>query len=148
MTQRIKAAIKEHLEGIDRDVASAVSAKVLNDIQDTFKTLKLEAAAAAQLAESPVAPLESGVKREPLHPGAPVVVRWMSRNEGKYPLFSIKFMRGRIFRADGVGQQGLQFCIENGLVELYNVPNPKDADHPVTACRLNHGHATVRQILA
>lgn len=38
-------------------------------------------------------------------------------------------------------------CIAEGLVETFPVPNPYDDRFPTTACRLNHAHPRVQEIL-
>jgi uncharacterized LabA/DUF88 family protein len=42
----------------------------------------------------------------------------------------------------------LTAAIENGIIELYPVPNPDDAEHPTTACKLSREHEVTRKALA
>jgi hypothetical protein len=59
----------------------------------------------------------------------------------------VKFLRDKVFGADPDDREGLQFCIDKGLLELYDQPNPKDAQHPTTACRLSRDSALTLEIL-
>jgi hypothetical protein len=146
VTQRIDAAITQNLKDIDPTVADIVRSKVHRDIKDTFETLTKETAAAAQLAEPPVGSVLDS-KTEPLHPAVMRVIRWVARKEGKLPFLGVRFVMHRIFVDDPVAQQGVQFCIDDGLLELYEVPNPRKAAFPTTALRLNRKHSIVRQIV-
>ena len=147
VTQRIDAAITQNLKDIDPTVTDTVRSKVHRDIKDTFETLTLETAAAAQLAESPAGRAVSDSKVEALNPAVMRVIRWVARKEGKFPFLAVTFVMNRIFVDDPVAQQGVQFCIDDGLLELYEVPNPKNAAYPTTALRLNRKHPLVKQTL-
>jgi hypothetical protein len=147
VTQRIDAAITQNLKDIDQTIAETVRSKVHRDIKDTFETLTRETAAAAQLAESPVGLTISDSKGEPLHPGVTRVIRWVARKEDKFPFLGVRFVIQRIFVDDPVAQQSVQSCIDDGLLELYEVSNPQKAEYPTTALRLNRNHTLVKQIL-
>ena len=75
------------------------------------------------------------------------VVRWVARKEGKLPFLGVKFVMKRIFIDDPVAQEGIQFCIDDGVLELYEVTNPNNVGFPTTAIRLNRKHSLVKQIL-
>ena len=149
VTKRIEAAIQNQLANVvETGLADSIRQRVLEDVADTFKTLQLEAAAVARFAE-PAAPstLRQGPTVAPLHPRAPQVIRWIARNETKYAFFSVKFLRDKVFAADPDAQQGLQFCIDNGLLQLYDQPNPKNLQHTTKACRLNRDNTRTLEIL-
>lgn len=147
IAKRIDAAIQEQLATLDdRELVERVRTKVLDDVKDTFQTLQLQTAAAAQVAEPTAAPF-APTPAPALDPGAPQVVRWVARNETKYEFFSVKFLRETIFATEPVAQRGLQFCISEGLLELYDRPNPNNPAHPTRCCRLNRAHPRVRDIL-
>lgn len=145
VTKRINAAISDQLAGVNQDLVDKVRSRVLEDVKDTFQTMQLQAAAVAQIAEStPALP-----PVPPMAPGVPNVLRWLARNEKKYEFFSVTFLHERIFAEDPSAQQGLQYCIQQGLVEIYDHPNPKDPAHPKTrACRLNKRHPMTAQLTA
>jgi len=145
VTKRINATLA------NEEVAESVRRRVLEDLKDTFQTLQLQAAAVTEQLAEPIEPSVSP-KQRPLpapqmDPGAPKVIRWIARNEHKYDFFSVKFLRETIFAADPTAQQGLQFCIEKGLLDLYDLPNPNDPKHPTKACRLNRNHVLTTELL-
>jgi len=148
VTKRIESALQNQLADVETGLADRLRQRVVKDVSDTFRTLQLEAAVVARLAE-PAAPARLGAEQREtrLHPRAPQVIRWIARNERKYAFFSVKFLRDKVFGADPDDREGLQFCIDKGLLELYDQPNPKDAQHPTTACRLNRDSALTLEIL-
>lgn len=148
VTKRIEAVMQTQLADVETGLADSIRQRVVQDVSDTFRTLQLEAAVVARLAE-PAAPTAPGAEQGEtrLHPRAPQVIRWMARNETKYAFFSVKFLRDKVFGADPDARQGLQFCIDTGLLHLYDQPNPKNAKHPTTACRLNRDNAQTLEIL-
>lgn len=83
-----------------------------------------------------------------LPPAVTRVLGWMVDNDGKYGFFGAHLLRNQVFGADPAEAEAFQYCIELGMIELYKVPNPRDPDYPVTACRLNMAHPDVRQFLA
>lgn len=151
VTKRIEATIEQQLATVNRDVVDSVIRRVLEDLKDTFETLQLQATAVAEELVEPVTSPQASTSRSlpavQLDSGAPRVIRWIARNEDKYEFFSVKFLREKIFAADPSAQRGLQFCIEKGLLETYDLPNPNDAEHPTKACRLNRRHPLTSQII-
>ena len=79
--------------------------------------------------------------------GLPTLVKWIVKHEPKYPFFSIKFLREKVFARDPVVQEALQFAIDNGILETYDQPNPKNPAWPTKACRLKRDHPVVQGIL-
>jgi hypothetical protein len=155
VTRRIDAAIRDQLgsHGIDEALVEKIRARVLDDVKDTFKTIQLQAAAVAQIAEAPGAsPAQPSAPviaaTGPLDPAAPKVIRWLARNEKKYEFFAVSFLQERIFAGDPDSLRGLRFCLSNGLLEVYDQPNPKNLARPTRACRLNHSHPQVKGLLA
>jgi|GEM_PF-4661722 len=120
---------------------------LLADVHDTFATLQLQTTAVAQRVE-PGAPAAAEAGLPKLHSGAPTVIRWLARNEKKYKFFSLHFLHEKIFTEEAA-RQGLEFCITNGLVSLYDQPNPNNPRKPLTAaCRLDRTNPLTLQILS
>jgi hypothetical protein len=151
ITKRIDARIRKELGGINQELAEKVRTQVLEDVKDTFQTLQLQTAAAAQQAEAvpptPGSDPSAAVVPRLDHPGAPRVIRWIALNETKYKFFAIRFLREKVFATDPVARQGLQFCIDKGLLEVYDQPNPRNPEHSTKACRLNRANALTIDIL-
>lgn len=38
-------------------------------------------------------------------------------------------------------------AVEQGLIELHHIPNPKNSEHPTKCCRLNRTHPRIKEIL-
>lgn len=149
LSRRSEAAIATEAAA-NTDLAQRLTQRLLKDVKDTFETLQLQAAAVTDLAESSSMPQTQpapALAAPQLHPGAPIVIRWIARNEEKYPFLSVKFLRRTIFAPDPIAQEGLQFSIQKGLLELYDEANPNDPAHPTRACRLNRDHPMVTHIL-
>ena len=72
----------------------------------------------------------------------------MAKNEAKYRFLSVKFLREKVFAGDPVIHEALQFAIDEGVLETYTQPNPKNPDWATKACRLKRDHPTVRGILS
>lgn len=151
ITKRIDARIRKELAGIDESLVERVSSQVLEDVTDTFRTLQLQATAAAQWAGVVAPPVGSGspvtLPSGLVHPGSPRVIRWIALNEKKYEFFAIRFLREKVFASDPEAVQGLQFCIDKGLLEVYYQPNPKNPVRPTKACRLNRTNPLTMNIL-
>jgi hypothetical protein len=77
-------------------------------------------------------------------PGLATLVKWMIKHEAKYEFFSVKFLREKVFGRDPVVQEALQFGIDNGVLETYDQPNPKNPSWPTKACRLKKDHPVVQ----
>lgn len=146
--QRVDSALTGLLRSIEPDLAARVREKVRGELSEVFGTVKLEAASVARLGElEAVATPVSTAGPRMLMPGVPSVLRWVASKEGKLPFLSVKFLREKVFGGDPVAQEALQFALDNGLLETYQQPNPKNPDWPTTACRLNRKHPVVEEVL-
>lgn len=148
VTKRIEAALSEQLLHIDPELAARLKSRVLKDLSDTFRTLEYEAAAIAQLPESELSqPRATQGQSTLLAPGVPRLLQWIAKHQPKYEFLSVKFLREKLFASDPPLQEALQFCIDRGVLELYDHPNPHAPGRTTKACRLNMEHPLAQQIL-
>lgn len=144
----MEAALNEQLGNVNPDLAAQIKGRVLKDLSDTFRTLEYEAAAIAQVPETEP-PQSGGTQKQPtiLAPGVPRLLQWLAKHQPKYEFLSVKFLREKIFASDPPLQETLQFCIDRGVLELYDLPNPHSPGRTTKACRINMGHPLAQQIL-
>ncbi len=74
------------------------------------------------------------------------LIKWILKHDS-YRFLSVKFLREKVFGRDAVVQEALQFAIDNGILETYDEPNPKNPAWPTKACRLQKDHPVVQGIL-
>lgn len=77
----------------------------------------------------------------------PRLLQWMNHNRRNFDFYSAKFLREKVFRKDPDMQSALQFGIDSGLLETYEVDNPKHPEFPTTAVRINHEHALYKKFV-
>jgi len=148
VTKRVEAVLNDQLAGVNPELAAQVKGRVLKDVTDTFKTLEYEAAAIAQLPETELSQSSTSQGRATLlAPGVPRLLQWVAKHQPKYEFLSVKFLREKVFASDPSLQEALQFCIDRGVLELYDRPNPHNPGRTTKACRLIMDHPLVQQIL-
>jgi hypothetical protein len=85
------------------------------------------------------------------------VVTALDRAEAsQHPFIGLKFFRDRLLPQTGEPwaaedrnrQSALRQLIGTGVIETGKVPNPQNAEFPVTTVKLNRGHALVKEILS
>lgn len=146
--QRVDSALTWLLRSVEPELAETVREKVRGELSEVFGTVKLETASVARLGElEALATPASTAGPRMLVPGVPSVLRRVATKEGKLPFLSVKFLREKVFGGDPAAQEALQFALDNGLLETYQQPNPKNPDWPTTACRLNRKHPSVEEVL-
>lgn len=148
VTKRVEAALNENLADVTPEVAARINKRVQKDLTDTFRALEYDAAAITQLPESELSQ-PKGTQRQVtmLAPGVPRVLQWIAKNQNKYQFLSVKYLREKVFARDPPLQEALQFCIDRGVLQLYDCPNPYAPERPTKACRLNLEHPLTKQIL-
>lgn len=55
----------------------------------------------------------------------------------------VKWLQGTRLARDPQMAQALQVALDREMLKTYKVPNPKNPQFPVTACRLNESHPQV-----
>jgi hypothetical protein len=147
LAERIDALLVRALPPTEPAVAGKVREQVRGELAKAFRTIEFQTASLARLPKSELAESSSGGSRV-VAPGLPSLIKWMVKNEPKYRFFSVKFLREKLFAGDPVIQEALQFAIDEGVIETYHQPNPKNPAWETKACRLKRDHPTVRAILA
>jgi hypothetical protein len=145
VTKRVEAALNEKLGDINPELAAQIKGRVLKDLSDTFRTLEYEAAAIGQVPESEL-PQSGPTQKQStmLAPGVPRLLQWIVKHQSRYEFLSVKFLREKLFASDPPLQEALQFCIDRGMLELYDRPNPHG--RTTKACRLNLEHPLTQQL--
>jgi hypothetical protein len=145
-TKRVEAALNENLGGLSPELAAQIKGRLLKDLSDTFRTLEYEAAAIGQIPEPELPQFGPTQKQSTmLAPGVPRLVQWIVKHQPRYEFLSVKFLREKLFASDPPLQEALQFCIDRGVLELYDRPNPRG--RTTKACRLNLEHPLTQQLL-
>jgi len=146
LAERIDAVLQETLSEKDKETAKHVRDLVQKELASAFRTMEFQTASIARLPEQDL--VEQRVLRKSVvTPGLASLVNWIIEHEGKYSFLSVKFLREKVFGRDPVVQEALQFAIENGVLETYDQPNPKNPSWPTKACRLKRDHPLVQGIL-
>jgi hypothetical protein len=146
LAERIDSVLQETLSKADKDVAKRVRDQVQKELSSAFRAMEFQTASIARLPESEAVEGRPGIKSV-VTPGLASLVKWILDHETKYTFLSIKFLREKVFGRDTVVQEALQFAIDNGVLETYDQPNPKNPSWPTKACRLKMDHPLVRGIL-
>ena len=146
LAERIDSFLEQELSQQDEELARRVRVRMRTELEKTFRTMEYQTASLARLPEPDVVEHRPGT-RTVVAPGLPTLVKWIVKHEPKYPFFSIKFLREKVFARDPVVQEALQFAIDNGILETYDQPNPKNPAWPTKACRLKRDHPVVQGIL-
>lgn len=145
LADRIDAVLQETLSKTDKAVAKSVRDQVQKELASTFRAMEFQTASIARLPESETEN-RPGIKSV-VTPGLASLVKWILEHESKYAFLSVKFLREKVFGRDIVVQEALQFAIDNGMLETYDQPNPKNPSWPTKACRLKMDHPLVRGVL-
>jgi len=146
LTDRIDSVLERALSERDPALTKQVRDRVQTELERAFRTMEFQTASLARLPEPDVVEQRPST-RTVVAPGLPTLVKWILRRESKYRFFSVKFLREKVFARDPVLQEALQFAIDNGILETYDQPNPKNPAWPVKACRLSRDHPVVQGIL-
>lgn len=150
VSKRVESALNEQLASVNPLLAKQIKKRVLKDLSDTFRTLEYETAAIAQQTELEIS--HPGIAQVQAHaailtPGVPRLIQWIVKHQSKYQFLSVKFLREKLFAGDPPLQEALQFCIDCGILELYDRQNPYAPGRPTKACRLNLNHPTSQEVL-
>ena len=144
LTQRIDSILVGLLKQTDPVAAEKIRAKVREELSDSFRSMEFQSASVARLPDpESLEPSRGSV----VAPGVPRLIIWVAKNETKFSFLSVKFLREKVFGSDPAVQEALQFCIDRGILQTYDQPNPKNPSWPTTACRLNHNHPVVQEVL-
>jgi hypothetical protein len=147
LTENIDSLLNRALSEQNQDLAKKVRDRVQMELMTAFRNMELQTSSLASLPERNIIEHRPGTGTV-VAPGLPGLIKWIAKHEPKYSFFSIKFLRERVFAKDPVLQEALQFAIDNGVLETYDQPNPKNPAWPTKACRLKRDHPTVQGILA
>jgi hypothetical protein len=145
LAERIDTVLQETLSQKDQEVAKRVRDLVQKELASAFRTMEFQTASIARLPEQDVE--QRSARKSIVTPGLASLVNWILEHENKYSFLSVKFLREKVFGRDPVVQEALQFAIENGILDTYDQPNPKNPSWPTKACRLKRAHPLVRGIL-
>ena len=146
LAERIDSVLAATLSHMDEEPAMKVRERVQSELARTFRAMEFQTASLARLQE-PEPSQQSASPRAFVAPGVPRLVKWILKNETTFSFFSVKFLREKVFAGDPVVQEALQFAIDEGILETYDQPNPKNPAWPTKACRLKRDHPVVRGIL-
>ena len=149
VVERVNAALTSELRDTNPAVTARVREKVYSELSSAFHVIQSQTASLPRL-PNPEITRATSVTEQPkalLVPGVPRLVRWIVENEGKFRFFSVKFLREKVFKSDPAVQEALQFAIDQGILETYELKNPANPSWPTTACRLNRSHPVIRDIL-
>jgi hypothetical protein len=146
LAERIDSLLDQALSQQDEELTKRVRDRVQTELARTFRTMEFQTASLARLPEPDVVEHRPGT-RTVVASGLPTLIKWIVKHESKYNFFSIKFLREKVFARDPVLQEALQFAIDNGVLETYDQPNPKNPAWPTKACRLKRDHPVVQGIL-
>ncbi len=146
LAERIDAVLQETLSEKDKEAGKHVRDLVQKELASAFRTMEFQAASIARLPEQDAVE-QRGTRKTVVTPGLASLVNWIIEHESKYSFLSVKFLREKVFGRDPVVQEALQFAIENGVLETYDQPNPKNPSWPTKACRLKRNHPLVQGIL-
>jgi hypothetical protein len=147
LAERIDSVLVGALSTAEPQIAQKVRGRVRVELAKAFRSIEFQTASLARLPKSELAESSIGGSRV-VAPGLPSLIKWIVKNEPKYSFFSVKFLREKLFAGDPVIQEALQFAIDEGVLETYNQPNPKNPAWVTKACRLKREHPTVCAILA
>lgn len=144
----IDLVLNKELRDVDQAVKDRVREKVHSQLSGFFRAIQVHpplsvSPDSGSAKEDPVADRPGAI----IAPAVPRLVKWLVENEKKFSFFSVKFLRERVFDSDPAAQEALQFAIDQGILETYKMDNPINPSWPVTACRLNRDHPTMRHIL-
>lgn len=146
LAERIDSVLAATLSHMDDDAGIKVRERVQSELARTFRAMEFQTASLARL-HQPELSEQSASPRAVVAPGVPRLVKWILKNETSFSFFSVKFLREKVFAGDPVVQEALQFAIDEGILETYDQPNPKNPAWPTKACRLKRDHPIVRGIL-
>lgn len=148
LVERIDEALAKELRGADQVLASRLREKVHAELASTFRAIKSQTATIPRLSDAEIVQgPPASTPKVVVAPGVPRLLKWIVDNERRYRFYSVKFLREKLFASDPVAQEALQFAIDEGILETYELPNPNNPSWPVTACRLNRNHPVACEIL-
>jgi hypothetical protein len=135
LAERIDSLLAGTLSTAEPQIAEKVRERVRVELAKAFRTIEFQTASLARL---PKTELAEGSPRgsRVVAPGLPSLIKWMVKNEPKYRFLSVKFLREKVFAGDPVIHEALRFAIDEGVLETYTRPNPKNPDWATKACRL------------
>jgi hypothetical protein len=143
LADRLDSLLKDTLTDGDGAFAKRVRERVQKELASTFRGMEFQTASLARLPDQELVERRSA-SATVVAPGLATLVKWMIKHEAKYEFFSVKFLREKVFGRDPVVQEALQFGIDNGVLETYDQPNPKNPSWPTKACRLKKDHPVVQ----
>jgi hypothetical protein len=147
LSERIDSLLAQGLSGADPAQAKSIRERVQGAVATAFRTMEFQAARLPELPQPAAAGSRTGTSAAVTAPGMPRLIKWIAKHEPKYAFFSVKFLRDRMFARDPAVQEALQLAIDEGILETYDRPNPKNPAWPTKACRLKREHPLVREIL-
>jgi len=147
LSERIDSLLARALSGADPQQAKNVRDRVRFELEAAFSTMEYQTARLPRLPQPELAESSAGRTGVVIAPGVPRLIRWIVKHQSEYAFFSVKVLRERVFARDRAVQEALQFAIDEGILETYDQPNPKNPAWPTKACRLKREHPVVREIL-
>lgn len=145
LQERIDFVLRQALSNPEDESAKRVRDLVQKELASAFRTMEFQTASITRLPESEVVERRLGTATV-VAPGLATLIKWILKHDS-YRFLSVKFLREKVFGRDAVVQEALQFAIDNGILETYDEPNPKNPAWPTKACRLQKDHPVVQGIL-
>ena len=146
LAESIDSVLERALSQQDPELTKQVRARVQTQLERAFRAMEFQTASLGRLPEPDTVERSSGTTVV-VAPGLATLVKWIVKHESKYNFLSVKFLREKVFAREPVLQEALQFAIDNGVLETYDQPNPKNPAWPAKACRLKRDHPVVQGIL-
>jgi len=146
--QRIAESAERLQQTTDDKEKEALVQKIYADLSSFVGTVKHDIAVEL----SPDDLVKDRMSLDASIPGAiaydwiPFVRRIRALEKGN-KFLSVKWLRETKFADDTKAQEELQTAIDRNMLEIYFIENPRNPKYPVSCCRLNKEHPTVRQIL-
>ena len=126
---RMAERVNKSLHPLPREARQAIVKELRDELQELFSTLRAEASPAT------------------LDYDWGPFIRLIDELEGKHRFLSVKWLNQTKLAEDPALRESLQVAIEEGIVELYSVDNPKNPEFPTTACKLARENPVVKKVV-
>lgn len=75
-------------------------------------------------------------------------IRDIVKLEGKNGFLGVKWLHQTLYSGLPTFQEVLQEAMRNGILDVYERPNPKNPSHPTKCCKVNHANVVVQHVLS
>jgi len=126
---RISERIDRALQPLPAESRQHAIKEIKDELEELFLSLKAEAAPTA------------------LDYDWGPFVRRVNELENEHRFLSVKWLNETKFATEPAMREALQIAIKDGILELYNLENPRNPSFKTTACKLARSDATVKKVL-